>query len=99
MPAAQDVWWEARKCIGCLACVEACPTDARVPTADGMDRDTEQCAVCGACVKACPSEATTFTGRECALDTLAKEVLKDQDYYEAFGGGVSVSRRGTSEPI
>ena len=25
IPAAQGVWWEARKCIGCLACIDACP--------------------------------------------------------------------------
>jgi len=24
----QDIWWEARKCIHCLSCMEACPNAA-----------------------------------------------------------------------
>jgi pyruvate formate lyase activating enzyme len=91
MPSAQGVWWEARKCIHCLACVEACPTGALTAGEDAIHRDRDLCTVCGACVEACPSGAMSFTGREWTLDGLVKEVLKDKDYYRAFGGGVTVS--------
>jgi len=91
IPSAQGVWWEARKCIGCLSCVEACPNDALEMTEDGMVRDLGACTVCGACVEACPAEAMTYTGQEWTLDELLHEVLKDKDYYQAFGGGVTVS--------
>ncbi len=91
IPSAQGVWWEARSCIGCLECVAACPTGALTADADGPRRDHDVCTVCGACVEACPAQAMTFTGRAWALDALVKEVLKDQDYYRAFGGGVTVS--------
>ena len=91
IPTAQGVWWEARKCIGCLECIEACPNNAREATPDGIVRDPERCAVCGACVAACPSGATEFTGKTYTLDALLKVVLKDQEYYDAFGGGVTVS--------
>jgi pyruvate formate lyase activating enzyme len=91
MPAAQGVWWEARKCIRCLACVAACPSGALQETPEGLVRDRETCAVCGACVEACPSQAMAFTGQAWSLDALVKEVLKDKDYYQAFGGGVTVS--------
>jgi pyruvate formate lyase activating enzyme len=33
----------------------------------------------------------TFTGQTWSLDDLVREVLKDRDYYDAFGGGVTVS--------
>jgi pyruvate formate lyase activating enzyme len=33
----------------------------------------------------------SFTGKEWTLDQLLAEALKDRDYYEAFGGGVTVS--------
>jgi pyruvate formate lyase activating enzyme len=33
----------------------------------------------------------TFTGRQWSLDALLKQVLKDKDYYQVFGGGVTVS--------
>lgn len=91
MATAQDVWWEARTCIGCLACLEACAPRALNQRQDGLHRDREKCTVCGACVAACPAEARTFTGREWRLDDLVKEALKDKDYAEAFGGGVTVS--------
>jgi pyruvate formate lyase activating enzyme len=91
IPAAQGVWWEARKCIGCLECIAACPSGALRASESGIVRDRELCTVCGACVEACPSQAMTFTGQTWTLDALVKEVLKDRDYYEAFGGGVTVS--------
>lgn len=88
---AQDVWWEARKCIRCLACLEACPSGALQEDQDGLHRDRGKCERCGACVEACPSQAMAFTGQEWSLDALVKEVLKDKDYYQTFGGGVTVS--------
>ena len=91
MDAGQGVWWEARKCIGCLACVAACPSGALEAGEDGLHRDPATCEVCGACVEACPSQAMTFTGQRWSLEALMKEVLKDKDYYDAFGGGVTVS--------
>jgi pyruvate formate lyase activating enzyme len=89
--AAQDLWWDARKCIGCRACLDACAAGALREEPDGLRRDREKCTLCGACVEACPSEARTFTGREWGLADLVTESLKDRDYYQAFGGGVTVS--------
>ena len=87
----QGVWWERRKCIGCLECVEACLTGALQETPDGLVRNHDLCTVCGACVEVCPSQAMAFTGEEWTLDALLKRVLKDKDYYDTFGGGVTVS--------
>lgn len=89
--AQQEVWWEARKCIGCGACVEACPSEALSASDEGVRVDRAKCVRCGACVEACPALAMTFTGRDWSLEALLKEVLKDRDYYRAFGGGVTVS--------
>ena len=87
----QEVWWEGRKCIHCLACKESCPEDAVVEDENGLHVDPAKCTLCGACVEACPAQAMTFTGQEWTLDQLLKEALKDKDYYQAFGGGVTVS--------
>ena len=91
IPVAQGVWWEARKCIGCLSCVAACPTGALQAPHGELVRDPTGCTICGACVEACPSRAMALTGREWTLDALLHEVLKDKEYYQAFGGGVTVS--------
>ncbi len=89
--AGQDIWWEERKCIRCLECVQVCPVGAVMENEQRLYRDREQCDLCGICVENCPAQAAAFTGREWELDDLLHEVLKDRDYYTAFGGGVTVS--------
>lgn len=93
----QDVWWESRKCIRCLSCQEACPNAAILDSEEGLRIDRTKCDLCGGgkknvpCVEACPSQAMTFTGTEWSLSRLVRQVLKDQDYFASFGGGVTAS--------
>jgi pyruvate formate lyase activating enzyme len=91
MHARQEVWWEARKCIGCLECIEICPQGAVSEGEQGPVRDRELCRVCGVCVENCPAQAVTFTGQEWTLEKMVREALKDREYYQTFGGGVTVS--------
>ena len=41
-------------CIGCGACVTACPFGALVQRADGKVEVNEACTACGACIEVCP---------------------------------------------
>ncbi|MCM1054823.1 MAG: methyl-accepting chemotaxis protein [Bacteroides sp.] len=59
---------DANKCIGCNACIRACP----VPSANSSDGNTvhvnfDECIRCGECVKACPHGARDYVDD---LDTL-----------------------------
>jgi pyruvate formate lyase activating enzyme len=87
----QNIWWEERKCIRCLSCMEACPNSALIEDAQGIHLDRSKCTGCGDCVEACPAQAMTATSQEWTIDPLVGEVLKDKEYYRAFGGGVTVS--------
>lgn len=91
IPAGQAVWWEARKCIRCLECVQLCPQGAISAGEDRLHRDHDLCRVCGACVENCPAEASTFTGQDWTMEEMVREGLKDRDYYQKFGGGVTIS--------
>ncbi|HSV93085.1 MAG TPA: 4Fe-4S binding protein, partial [Desulfobacterales bacterium] len=51
------------RCIGCGACIAACPNAALSLTPEGVLTDPERCRGCGACVAACPAEARESTGR------------------------------------
>lgn len=44
-------------CARCLACVKACPHDARSHTEDGIETDPVKCKACGICVEVCPAGA------------------------------------------
>jgi NAD-dependent dihydropyrimidine dehydrogenase PreA subunit len=57
MVDAQVVWVDAARCIGCGACVDACPV-AAVSLLDGKACvDEEKCTGCEACVDVCPEGA------------------------------------------
>jgi pyruvate formate lyase activating enzyme len=86
-----EVHWVKARCIGCLACVGACPEGALAWEASGVAVDREKCTGCGNCVDACPSTAMEPYGKTCTVDDIVREVLKDRIYYEKSGGGVTLS--------
>ena len=48
---------DAEKCVGCGACVSACPSDALKITDGLAAADAGACVLCGICVDTCPTGA------------------------------------------
>ena len=48
------------ECIGCEACVVACPEDAISMADDKAIVDAEKCIDCGICVEECPTGAISL---------------------------------------
>ena len=86
-----QVQWLENRCIGCGACVDACPNGCLSRTESGVVVDRACCAGCGACAEACPANAMELLGTGIGLEALVTEVLKDRAYFEQSGGGVTVS--------
>lgn len=86
-----EVWWSAQDCIGCGSCKEACPSGALTFQDDGIHIQRQICRKCGSCAEACPSTAMSWQGQEYDMDTLVAEVLRDRNYYQQFGGGITCS--------
>jgi len=79
------------RCIGCGACVEACPNGVHVAAADGHRLDRSRCTVCGACAAACYAGALTVVGRDMTVEKVLEAVRADRPFYDRSGGGVTVS--------
>lgn len=55
-----------KNCIGCGACVQACPFDA-LDLVDGIAKvDPEKCTDCGSCVAVCPASALELAENKCS---------------------------------
>lgn len=50
-----------------------------------------KCVHCGHCADGCPAGARVTIGREMTSEEVLGEVLRDEDYYTASGGGLTVS--------
>ena len=79
----------ADRCRSTADCVRACPRDAL--RLDGQRVDRERCDACGECVGACPFGALQVVGRRISLDDLLRELLRDEPFYRATGGGLTLS--------
>ena len=61
---------DVEKCIGCGACVGACPWD--MPTLDKETNKSSKCILCGACAAGCPSSALSIVKWEAVTAALQK---------------------------
>ncbi len=76
-------------CIGCGACVEACPNEAQTLGIPKIIR--ELCTGIGKCADECFPEAIVLYGRKASIKEILEEVKKDKLLYEVSGGGVTLS--------
>jgi len=88
----QRMWYES-KCTHCGKCAAKCPTGAITfdPATGALSCDREACTLCGKCALFCPRDAIAICGREADTDEIVTEVKKDIPFYNATGGGVTIS--------
>jgi len=79
------------KCIECDSCLGACSENAIVARKDRKRIDREKCNKCGKCVEVCPTGALKFDGSLMLLQEVMKIVMRDEQFYQSSGGGVTVS--------
>jgi pyruvate formate lyase activating enzyme len=87
-----ELTWLAARCLDCGRCRTVCPADALQTDADGGKViDPTRCDGCGRCAEECPGEALQLVGRWMTAAAVLAEVAKDALYFEASGGGLTLS--------
>ena len=80
----------ADRCISCGDCETVCPENA-ISVNDPLCIRRDLCTVCGLCASICPPRALEVVGRKYTVDELLELLLRDRLFYEASGGGVTLS--------
>lgn len=91
LAARPQLAYFAHKCIGCGDCVSACPTGAQMILDERHAIDGNKCVACGTCTKACLQDALTLYGQVVTVEELLPILLCDKQFYDASGGGVTLS--------
>ena len=87
----QDLMFYPAKCIGCGKCFSTCPSGAHKLVDGKHVIDRGLCTNCGACAAVCYAEALVMSGKEMSVEDIMAQVRQDKPYYEASGGGVTLS--------
>lgn len=90
-----ELLWDADQCRRCRLCVTHCPagclTFEAKPCGERLHFTAASCISCRTCVTQCPDKALDFAGKRMTVDEVMEEVLKDRDFYEESGGGITLS--------
>ncbi|MEI6100505.1 MAG: glycyl-radical enzyme activating protein [Eubacteriales bacterium] len=86
-----QLMYDQRKCMNCLSCTKVCTAAAISLDNDKLVFNRELCTCCGACIDACMRDAIRLTGQYMTADEVLGIVLRDEVFYKASGGGVTVS--------
>lgn len=79
-------------CTKCGRCAGVCPTGALVYEEGKPPQiKREDCSGCGACSGECYYKALVLYGKEMSTDEVFAAVSRDKMFYQASGGGVTVS--------
>ena len=85
-----EIAFYKQHCRGCFDCLAVCRENAILQHADRRI-DYSRCTGCGECADACVQTALRVVGRVWTVTDLVRELVKDSDYFEESGGGITLS--------
>lgn len=83
-------FWQHR-CTSCRACASVCQAQAHRWIQERHSIIRENCTSCFHCVAECYNGALEASGKKMSVAEVMQQVLADQPFYTASGGGVTLS--------
>lgn len=87
----RQMYCDMNKCVSCGRCQQVCKQNVHCIEDGKHTIDHKKCILCEECVKNCPTQAIGIYGKEMPVDEIIDVVIKDKEYYENSGGGVTIS--------
>ena len=78
-------------CAGCGACAQVCSSGASALREGRLVYERSMCKACMRCVPECYYGARRVSGAEREAADVVREVLRDKAFFQASGGGVTLS--------
>ena len=96
--ARPELSFQAAKCIGCGACLAACPSGAHTSQQGAHVILRERCTACGACAAACPTGALAILGQTYTAQQAADAAARDMPFYGEEGGATFSGGEPLAQP-
>lgn len=94
-PESISLWpqlsYDDKKCKDSENCFAICPENVFSDSFWKQRINYSRCTVCGKCVNDCPSGALKIYGYSASSVQIIAEVLRDKEYYDNSGGGLTLS--------
>jgi glycyl-radical enzyme activating protein len=83
--------WNREKCTLCSACATVCAHHVHQFNAGEHRLAYQNCTLCGACIAVCVHNGLKIIGTEMNTAEILAEIVKDRDFYDNSGGGMTLS--------
>ena len=88
---SNDVLYDPKYCAGCKKCIEVCPKGCFFGEDKEIKFKSDACDLCGICIDSCPTGALRWCSNKISADDVLKEVMRDKEFYDLSGGGLTIS--------
>jgi len=86
-----EIFFDFSKCINCRICENVCPENCHLFIKGEHIFLRENCIGCLKCAEVCPTKALESCGKTYKTKEIIDEVLRDIEFYDESGGGVTLS--------